>query len=73
MALFDKIYKAKYSAKNYKKYCKDANSTFVYTSVYLKINICIIKFLHYTSKFRLAQCQQFRNFRHGQSRGSYNV
>ena len=38
MALFDKIYKAKYSAKNYKKYCKDANSTFVYTSVYLSYN-----------------------------------
>ena len=48
MALFDKIYKAKYSAKNYKKYCKDANSTFVYTSVYLS----------YNENYKLSKCNE---------------
>lgn len=35
MSIFELIHKHRYNAKNFKKYCKDANSTFVYVSVYL--------------------------------------
>ena len=34
MNLIDKLYKKRYNVKNYKKYCKDATSTFVYVTVY---------------------------------------
>ena len=35
MSIFENIYRRKYNAKNYRKYCKDASSSFVYTSIYL--------------------------------------
>ena len=38
MSLIDKLYKKRYNVKNYKKYCKDATSTFVYVTVYLSYN-----------------------------------
>ena len=38
MNLIDRIYKAKYSAKHYQKYCKNANEAFIYATIYLNYN-----------------------------------